>query len=164
LNEATFAVGPVAQNLRITEIMYHPLKTNDPNEEYIELKNTGTETINLNLVRFTKGINFTFPDLEITSGGYTVVVKDVNAFAARYGDSVNNVAGQYTGSLSDGGERIRLEDAIGQTILDFEYKDGWLDITDGGGYSLTIIDAADSDPGNWSLKESWCALNPSPGR
>ncbi|GAI26668.1 unnamed protein product, partial [marine sediment metagenome] len=52
LNEATFAVGPVADNLRITEIMYNP---DDPNTEYIELKNIGAETINLNLVSFTNG-------------------------------------------------------------------------------------------------------------
>jgi hypothetical protein len=163
LNEATFAVGPVTQNLRVTEIMYHPKETNDPNEEYIELKNIGTETINLNLVRFTKGIDFTFPSVELAPSGYTVVVKDIQAFTARYG-TVVNIAGQYSGSLSDGGERIRLEDAVGQMILDFDYKDGWLDITDGGGYSLTIIDASDSDPNNWSSKESWCAFNPSPGR
>jgi hypothetical protein len=48
--------------------------------------------------------------------------------------------------------------------LDFEYKDGWLDITDGGGYSLSIIDASEPDLSSWSQKESWCALNPSPGR
>ena len=39
-----FAIGPVAENLRITEIMYHPEDTddpNDPNEEFIELKNIG---------------------------------------------------------------------------------------------------------------------------
>ncbi|MBN1804231.1 MAG: CotH kinase family protein, partial [Sedimentisphaerales bacterium] len=47
LNEATFSVGPVMENLRITEIMYNP---GDPNTEYIELKNVGTEIINLNLV------------------------------------------------------------------------------------------------------------------
>ncbi|MHC4560954.1 MAG: CotH kinase family protein, partial [Planctomycetota bacterium] len=54
LNEAVFAIGPVSDNLRITEIMYHPQNPadpndpNDPNEEYIELKNIGPETINLN--------------------------------------------------------------------------------------------------------------------
>jgi len=31
LNEATYAVGPVADSLRISEIMYHPLETGDPN-------------------------------------------------------------------------------------------------------------------------------------
>jgi hypothetical protein len=163
LNEATFAVGPVADSLRITEIMYHPLEANDPNEEYIELKNTGTKIINLNLVEFAKGIDFTFPSLELAAGQYTVVVKDIKAFIARYGSTVN-IAGQYLGSLSDGGERIRMEDAVGQTILDFEYKDGWLDITDGGGYSLTIIDETDVDPNSWSRKESWRASLPSPGR
>jgi hypothetical protein len=47
LNEVVFAVGPVADNLRITEIMYHPQDTNDPNDpntEFIELKNVGAES------------------------------------------------------------------------------------------------------------------------
>ncbi|MHC4642514.1 MAG: chitobiase/beta-hexosaminidase C-terminal domain-containing protein [Planctomycetota bacterium] len=54
LNEATYAVGPVVDNLRITEIMYHPKDTgnpSDPNKEFIELKNIGIDTLNLNLVR-----------------------------------------------------------------------------------------------------------------
>ncbi len=166
LNEAIFAVGPVAENLRITEIMYHP--ESEPNEEYIELTNIGTETINLNLVKFTNGINFTFPDssatgIDLAPGGYTVVVKDLNAFTSRYGTGVNT-AGRYSGSLSDAGERIKLEDAVGQTILDFEYKDGWHDTTDGGGSSLTIIDATNTDPNSWSAKDSWRASLPSPGR
>ncbi|MGD8501947.1 MAG: chitobiase/beta-hexosaminidase C-terminal domain-containing protein, partial [Phycisphaerales bacterium] len=65
LNEAIFAIGPVADYLRITEIMYHPKGTgdpNDPNEEFIELKNIGKDTLSINLVRFTEGIDFTFPD------------------------------------------------------------------------------------------------------
>jgi len=166
LNEATFAVGPVAENLRITEIMYHP--ETDPNEEFIELKNIGTETINLNLVRFTNGINFTFLDssatgIDLAPGGYTVVVKDTTTFTARYGTDVS-IAGQYSGSLSNAGERIRLEDAVGQMILDFEYKDGWHDTTDGGGSSLTIIDATNTDSNSWSAKDSWRASLPSPGR
>jgi hypothetical protein len=161
LNEATFAVGPVAENLRITEIMYHP--SAEPNEEYIELTNIDAETINLNLAKFTKGIDFIFSDTELAPGQYLVVVKDLNAFTARYGTDVG-IAGQYSGSLSNAGERIRLEDAVSQMILDFGYKDGWLDITDGGGYSLTIIDETDVDPNNWSRKESWRASLPSPGR
>jgi hypothetical protein len=168
LNEATFAVGHVAENLCITEIMYHPQEgTADANnEEYIELKNIGTDSINLNLVRFTDGIDFTFGDVALTAGGYTVVVKDRNIFTARYGTTLN-IAGQYTGSLSDAGERIRLEDAVGQTILDFEYSDGWRNITDGGGFSLTIINATNSDPNSWNQKDSWRAsalVGGSPGR
>ncbi|MHC4736489.1 MAG: lamin tail domain-containing protein, partial [Planctomycetota bacterium] len=117
LNEAIFAIGPVAESLRITEIMYHPRNTgdpNDPNEEYIELKNIGPDTLNLNLVRFTEGIDFTFPDIELDRDERVVVVKDQSAFEAKYGTSVN-ITGPYTGSLANDGERIKLVDAIGRT-------------------------------------------------
>jgi len=152
LNEATFAVGPVTENLRITEIMYNP--STDPNEEYIELTNIGTETINLNLVRFTNGINFTFPDIDLAPGQYIVVVRNLTAFTTQYGTEINT-AGQYSGSLNNAGEKIKLEDAIGQTILDFSYSDNWRNITDGQGYSLTIIDASNPDPNSWGMKDSW---------
>jgi hypothetical protein len=151
LNEAVYAVGPVAENLCITEIMYNPP---DANEEFIELQNIGSETINLNLVSFTNGIDFTFPNVELASGQYVVVVQDRNAFEARYGRNIN-IAGQYSGRLDNAGERITLEDAIGRTILDFSYKDNWRSITDGEGISLTIIDAANPDPNSWGEKDSW---------
>jgi len=169
LNEATYAVGPVAENLRITEIMYHPqtqTEPNDPNEEFIELTNIGAETINLNLVKFTNGINFTFPSVELAPGEYIVVVQDIEAFEARYGTQVN-IAGQYSASLANGGERIRLEDAVGQTILDFTYKDGWHYGTDGLGYSLVIINPTNPDPDSWDDKDSWhtgSSIGGSPGR
>jgi hypothetical protein len=165
LNEAIFAVGPVVENLRITEMMYHPFSPNDasdPNEEYIELTNIGAETINLNLVSFTNGVDFTFPDIGLAPGGYTVVVENRNAFEVRYGLDIN-IAGQYSGKINNNGERIRLQDAIGQTILDFNYGDNWYDITDGQGFSLAIIDAA-SEQNSWSSKDSWRASLPSPGR
>ena len=151
LNEAVFAIGPVAENLRITEIMYNPL---DPNEEFIELQNIGAETINLNLVSFTNGIDFTFPNIELAAGEYVVVVQNRNIFEARYGTNVN-IAGQYSGKLDNAGERITLEDAIGRTILNFRYENGWSDITDGEDFSLTIIDAMNPDPNSWGEKESW---------
>ncbi|MBN1805694.1 MAG: lamin tail domain-containing protein [Sedimentisphaerales bacterium] len=154
LNQATFAVGPVAQNLRITEIMFHPQDTGDPNEEFIELKNIGTETLNLNLVKFTNGIDFTFPDIDLAPGQYVVVVKDLQAFTARYGNDIN-IAGRYSGLLANDGERIRLQDAVGRTILDFRYSDKWYNATDGRGYSLTIIDPAGTDPNSYSQWHSW---------
>ena len=153
LDETTFAIGPVAENLRITEIMYNPP---EPNEEFIELHNIGSETLNLNLVKFTNGIDFTFPNIDLPAGHYVVVVNDQQVFAARYGTDIN-IAGQYSGRLANDGERIRLQDAVGQTILDFEYSDNWYNITDGKGYSLTIIDAVNTEPNSWSQKHSWQA-------
>ena len=157
LNEATFAVGPVAENLRVTELMYHPQFRGDPNDrnaEYIELKNIGAETINLNLVKFTNGVDFTFPSVELAPGQYVLVVKDASIFEARYGTGLP-VAGQYTGSLANNGERIELQDAVDKTIHYFRYRDGWYNITDGDGFSLTIKDPAVTDPNMWGDKSTW---------
>ena len=132
--------------------MYNP---QDPYGEFIELKNIGAETINLNLVSFANGIDFTFPNLELAAGEYVVVVQDHrNAFRARYGTAIK-IAGQYSGRLDNAGERITLADAIGRTILDFRYKDGWHSITDGEDFSLTVINPKNPDPNSWDEKDSW---------
>jgi hypothetical protein len=161
LNDFTFGVGPVADNLRITEIMYHVA---DPNEEYVELTNIGPETINLNWVQFTEGIQFTFQSMSLSAGDYVVVVRNRAAFEARYGMGVN-VAGQFEGALDNSGERIALTDAAGATIHDFAFKDGWYDITDGPGFSLTIRDAT-AAVSTWAEKDAWrpsAAAGGSPG-
>ncbi len=155
LTETNFAVGAVKDKLRITELMYHPAEPGDPCQEFVELKNIGTTTLNLNLVKFAEGIHFTFPNTTLAAGGYILVVEDINAFNAQYG-SGKNIAGQYTGSLSNAGERLRLEDAIGRTILDFNYVDSWQDATDGEGFSLNIFDV-NTDANNWNKQESWTA-------
>jgi len=160
LNEAVFSVGPVAENLRITEIMYHPQDTNDPadaNAEYIELQNIGSQAIGLALVRFSDGVDFVFPDRVLEAGHRVLVVKDITVFATRYPGFSHLVAGEYAGSLANNGERIVLEDAAGQTILSFKYEDQWRDITDGQGFSLTIIDATNPDPNSWNDKSAWRA-------
>ena len=162
LQEAVFAVGPVAENLRITEIMYHP---QDPNAEFIELQNIGAETINLNLVNFTDGIEFVFPSLELASHDLVLVVKDRDVFESLYGQGAS-IAGQYTGRLSNGGERIGLADAVGKTIHDFGFRDGWYDSTDGLGFSLVVRDPQQSAPEQWEDKGTWRAstqIGGSPG-
>jgi len=157
VHDVVFAVGPVAENLRISEIMYHPADLgdpNDPNTEYIELTNIGTQAINLNLVRFTKGIDFTFPSVELAPGGYCLVIKDAAAFTAKYGSRLP-VAGQYSGTLANEGEKIELVDAMGRTIQSFTYDDAWYNRTDGDGYSLTVVDPINPDLQTWSQKDGW---------
>ncbi|MHC4622126.1 MAG: chitobiase/beta-hexosaminidase C-terminal domain-containing protein, partial [Planctomycetota bacterium] len=161
LHEATFGVGAVRENLRISEIMYHPADPlqgspyEDDDFEYIEFKNiSGTATINLSLVRLTRGLDFTFPSLSLAPGQFVIVVKNQPAFESRYGTGIQT-AGQYTGSLENAGETIELRDAVGQVILCFRYKDGWYDITDGLGFSLTVKDAASTDPNDWGEKSTW---------
>jgi hypothetical protein len=157
LTEAVFAVGPVAESLRISEIMYHPASTGgptDPNTEYVELTNVGGESINLNLVRFSNGVQFTFPSFDLAPGGYCLVVQDTAAFRARYGPSLP-VAGQYTGSLSNAGERIELLDAVGEVIHNFHFDDKWFNVTDGQGFSLTVKDPRMADPNSYGDKALW---------
>ena len=151
LAETTFAVGPVAESLRISEIMYNPI---DPNTEYIELTNIGAGTIDLSMVRFTDGVSFVFPAYELAPGGRCLVVQDAAAFAAKYGQGLP-VVGQYEGSLDNAGERIELQDAAGKVIHAFIYSDDWHDITDGGGYSLTVRDPASVDPNALTDASAW---------
>ena len=157
LNEAVFAVGPVAENLRISEVMYHPADTgdpNDPNTEFIELTNIGDESINLNLVKFANGVDFTFQDLQLAPGRYCLLVKNVTAFQARYGADLP-VMGRYEGSLNNAGERIELLDAAGTDIHDFHFDDNWFDITDGPGFSLTVKDPKTADANAYDDKALW---------
>ena len=151
LNETTFAVGPVAESLRISEIMYNPA---DPNAEYIELTNVGAETINLYLVQFTRGVQFNFPDIDLAPGEHLLVVEDLVAFEAVYGPGLP-VAGQYAGKLDNAGEWIELLDAAGQVIHSFDYDDDWYEIIDGLGFSLTVHDPAAVDPIALGDKGSW---------
>lgn len=149
------------QYLRVTEIMYHPAplagNTNSAEAfEYVELRNTGPQTLNLAGVRFTSGIEFVFSGGAVTNlapGARVLVVRNAAAFAARYG-AVASIAGQFTGALENGGELLRLEDATGEKILEFSYNNAWYPITDGDGFSLVIVnDAASFD--TWGLKASW---------
>jgi hypothetical protein len=87
------------------------------------------------------------------------VVQDEAAFQNAY-PRVNPtiIAGEFAGSLSNAGERIKLEDATGSTILEFEYSDEWYVATDGGGPSLVVRDIA----GPYDDQNTWRA-SVSPG-
>jgi len=170
---ATPAMPSLPQSfLRVTELMYSPPATPDdafdPQEyEYVELKNIGDVSLSLFGVRFTEGIAFDFADGAVTdlpAGDHVLVVKNATAFAERYGHGFN-VAGQYAGYLDNGGERLCLVDAQNETVLDFAYDNAWQPITDGIGFSLTIVDEmAPFD--TWDQPASWRAgtsIDGSPG-
>ena len=157
LNEAVFAMDNVISSLRITEIMYHP---EDPNDEYIELKNTGGTDIDIILCELTKGVDFTFPSVVLAPDEYVVVARNIDEFNSRYPAFSGNLAGEYTGDvLDDGGESIQLKDAAGNIIHEFEYEDNWHPVTDGKGFSLNIIDPTDANLNNWNRRLSWQASN-----
>ena len=158
--------APVQDHLRISEIMYHPA---DPaaagpwegdDFEFIELLNTSaTAALYLKDVALTGGVQYTFPALWLDPGAHAVVVRDVVAFAERYGTGPL-VVGRYGGPpadswLSNSGETLRLVDADGVVIQQFDYDDRWYGSTDGGGYSLEMVDPRSGDLALWGTPQGW---------
>jgi hypothetical protein len=128
----------VLAGLRLTEIMYHP--AGDAEAEFLELRNTGAASIDLEGLRFVEGVTFVFPALALPPGEFVYVVKNLAAFTPpNLGGLV--VAGEYSGELDDDGERLRLELAFGAAVIDTTYTDSALG-SDGGGNSLELADAA----------------------
>ena len=162
--------GAVA-DLRITELMYNPADPPDgsdnDNYEFIELKNTGNSTLALTHVSFVDGIVFDFNDSAVTHvgpGQFVLVVSNRSAFESRYGQALSPIiAGQYSGRLSNGGERVALVDYWNGTIAEFEYDDGdsWPPLADGQGHSLVPLASALVEQGDGSLSyaSNWRASN-----
>lgn len=153
--------------LRITEIMYHPQdEVVHPDAEFIELQNVGPVDLNLTGVRFTQGIDYTFPAMILPAGDYVVIVKDKTIFEVQYG-MVPEVIGEYVGSLSNDGEDIvlNLSAPLQAAILRFSYNDVWYPMTDGFGRSLVIREPT-APAANWDEKYGWQAgdvLHGTPG-
>jgi len=151
--------------LRVTEIMYNPPApttaeqalgfTDNKEFEYIELQNVGDETLDLEGIQFTEGVEFTFPAMTLQPSEYVLVVRNQAAFEARYGTALT-IAGEFEGALDNAGEDIFVECAVGGEIHDFEYKNGWFDHTDGEGFSLVIRDPL-QDTDLWDAKDGWRA-------
>jgi hypothetical protein len=148
--------------LRVTELMYRSPKGG--NYDYVELKNIIDEALDVTGVRFDNGIDLTFPAMTLQAGEYTVVVANLSSFRSLYG-ATPKVAGQYSGNLSDTGEKIvlLLPSPMEAAILRFGYSNTWYPATDGGGKSLTIQDPTDP-PVTWNDAESWQASDPTPGK
>ena len=146
-------------SLVITKIMYHPQTTTQfPDEEemeFIEIRNTGTTTVNLSGVYFPgTGFVYRFPASSTLAPGLCVILaSNASVFQSVYGFAP---FGQFTKHLSNSGEPLILADAFGNVIDHVEYSDmsPWPD-ADGNGYYLKL---ASTDLDN-SLAESWTASN-----
>ena len=167
-----FVAGAPAANvprlpLRITEIMYNPPASPaedgwDRDEfEFIELMNVGSTSIDLSGVLFVEGIVFDFAAGDVTQlgpGQFVCVVENPVAFGCRYGSGLaSQVAGQYQGKLSNGGEEIKLVDLQTGVLAQFEYDDKWYEATDGQGRSLVPVDPYSVHADQPGQKTSWRA-------
>ena len=146
-NSTTTTSGQASDAQRflvMSELMYHP--SEDNLAEFIELLNiSSSNTLNLEEVRFTQGIEFNFSGSAASSlapDERVLIVRDLNAFENAYGVT-HPVAGVFANgsALSNGGERLKLEDANNGTILEFSYDDQppWPTEADQTGRSLVLI-------------------------
>jgi hypothetical protein len=146
LHEIVFENSGLFTNLKVTELHYHPNDwglVDDKELEFIELKNIGTTNLDLSGLAFTDGIQFTFPSGSvITPGAFFVLASNKTEFTNFYKTQPNF---QYSGSLSNGGEKIALQTASKQDVITFTYYDSipWPVEADGEGFSLV---SADSNP------------------
>jgi Chitobiase/beta-hexosaminidase C-terminal domain/Lamin Tail Domain/CotH kinase protein/Bacterial TSP3 repeat len=156
LVEATFYPAQDFANLLITEIMYNPPglgATTGDEFEFLELKNAGTNVIDLSGATFD-GITFSFTNgTRLGPGQFFVLGRNRTTLGSRYpGLTVN---GLYTGKLDNGGETITLLHPLGTRILSVDYKDSgkWPITPDGFGFSLVPKNPSANpnpdSPSNW---------------
>ena len=158
-------------NLVISEIMYNPSQPsiselnaipelNNTDFEWLEIQNIGPISLDLEELRFTKGIEFNFSESatkKIAPGQKLLIVANEAAFNLRYGhpSTPQFVAGTFFKNLSDSGERIKLSFGAGTPVIDFNYDDDspWPVAADGDGHSLVLI-APETNP-DPNLANNW---------
>lgn len=136
----TLAVRP--SPLIVTEVMFHPEDPGagvDPSDlEFVELLNRGPAPVSLKGVAISGGIQFQFPvdaNWILEPDERVMIVRNREIFA-QFHPGVTNIAGDFTGSLGNAGDRVRVSGRLGEVIADFSYLDSWAQGSDGSGYSL----------------------------
>jgi len=183
--EAYFLIDTIpasANNLVISELHYRPADANaseiaagfsDRDDfEFVEFMNSGTQTVDLSGVRFTTGITFDFATAGLRTldpGARLLIVNDLAAFQQRYGAAFSSqIAGEYSGNLSNDGELITLVDALDSVIHSFTYNDQspWPEGPDGDGFTLVLINPSRQPVPNHANPVNWrasVAIGGSPG-
>jgi PKD repeat protein len=145
----------------ISELMYNP-PSGDRQDDYLEIHNRSTTTTyNLAGWQFTSGVVFTFPSVNLGPGAYLVVCANETRVRQAYG--ITNTTGNWdpASTLDNGGERIKIVDAMGVEIEDLTYDDRnpWPILADGLGHSLERrrLDYDNDDPANWSASSTGSA-------
>ncbi len=147
-NNSSVVIGDIVFN----ELMYNPISGNDA-DQYVELYNKGTNTVNLGGWQVKSGVTFTFPsNVVMTPGAYFVLAADQTNLWSKYPNlNSANTIGNWTGRLSHNGERVVL--AMPQALYgtntiyvaedEVTYGTGgrWGAWSGGGGSSLELVDA-----------------------
>src|SRR4029453_19204316 len=122
----------------INEIMADP-PSNQRDGEFIELYNKGAADVGLSGWVLDDDVNFTFPPgTTIPAGGYLVIGANAAWLNSQY--TGLTAIGDWSGSLANNGDRVRLEDANGNLAdeVDFRFGGEWPTLAGGDGSSLEL--------------------------
>lgn len=167
-------------DIKITELNYNPHAATAEEQalmpgvtgddfEFVEIKNVGTETVDLLGLQFDEGLTFDFGSQQLAPGEYGLVVRNSDAFELRYGTE-HRVLGEFDGGLANAGETLSLGVPGIGSIMSFTYSDNdpWSQNADGGGATLELINEAtppslQSKPYNWRGSVQYGGSPGSPG-
>ncbi len=143
-----------AADLVINEIHYNPadVQGDDEDYEFLELINNSDDPLVLDGYTVVSGIAYTFPVSTTLPAGEMLLL-------AKNGDTYNGLGCPVyqwdSGSLSNGGELLQVDDSLAMTadVVEYDDEDGWPWQPDGDGSSLELIDPASNN----SLAASWQA-------
>jgi hypothetical protein len=183
LTPGTTNAAALRPDIVINELMYDPI-SGDGDDEYIELYNRGTSTVNIGGWKFTAGVDHTLPENTfMPPGAYYIVAKNRDRLLANYPNLIaTNVFGNFDGNLNNGGERLALArretfiatngsvlvtNTLHVVVSEVVYGRGrfhrW---AHGGGSSLELIDSHSDarQPFNWvdsdeTAKSEWITVN-----
>lgn len=146
----------VAGSIVINEIFYnaHPTYADANNAiayaenpaEWVELHNRTGVAVDISGWKLDDAIDYTFPAAtSIAAGGFLVVNQT-----------------QFSGSLANGGDSIKLRDALDVQVDKVRYRNGgrWSPYADGNGTSLELIDpdADNTQPESWAASDESAKL------
>ena len=149
-------------NLKVTELHYHPTDSIIATEiipgqsfEFIELKNTGDQPINLSGLNFASAIEYQFKENEVLAPKqFYVIASKPKWFYERH---FMVPTGNFDKNFANSGEQVIIANAAGSPVIDFTYLDynPWATQPDGEGPSLSS--AVRNPTGNPSEAAYWTA-------
>lgn len=154
--------GPTNAPIVMTEINYRSPIVGTDSLEFIEIYNNGTAPVNMLNFNFSRGVEFTFPQVTINPGAYMMVGKSAAWLQNTYG--VQAFQWNTGSALTNQGEAIVIKDLFGYVVDSVYYLPTlpWDTMANGKGPSLELCDPSSNNllPQNWRHAVEYKAKTP----